>query len=361
MNKGKHFLALAMALSLLLTACGSGGNTAATMHLIKTEGTVSVDDARGKEVQPMENLGLFSGYALATEAESYGWINMDDTRLAKMDAQSQVDITKEDRLLELNVRSGNLFFNVTEPLEEDEAMNIRTSTMTVGIRGTCGWVEVGDENLMCVYLLRGKVECTVLGEDGSVLASETITAGQAALMRRKNGAASITVAEFDIRKVPAFVADELDSVEGLDFPDSSEESVQPEETEQPEESTQPADTPLTDGDRTVLTGTVRTCTIEEIVELQGDSYTNGEDPNDTMWLILLDEGSQTVECNSSGDPGIYYEAAAWAIHVQTDISQYNGQHITFSIDHDTIWWPSDTSLPLGQPYTSDIHVLASGE
>lgn len=35
----------------------------------------------------------------------------------KLDAQSQADINKADKLLELNVRSGNLFFNVTESLE----------------------------------------------------------------------------------------------------------------------------------------------------------------------------------------------------------------------------------------------------
>lgn len=48
-------------------------------------------------------------------------------------------------MLELYVRSGSLFFDVTEPLEEDESMDIRTSTMAVGIRGTSGWVEVEDE------------------------------------------------------------------------------------------------------------------------------------------------------------------------------------------------------------------------
>lgn len=209
-----QFAALFLALSLLLSACGGGKeNAAATIHLIKTEGTVEVDDVAGKSVKPIENLGLFSGYALATLADSYGWINMDGTRLAKMDALSQVDITKEDKLLELNVRSGNLFFNVTRPLEADETMNIRTSTMMVGIRGTCGWVEVEDESLMCVYLLRGQVECMVLDGDGGILAMETITAGQAALMRLEDGEASITVAEFDTRQVPAFVQEALDSPE----------------------------------------------------------------------------------------------------------------------------------------------------
>lgn len=49
-------------------------------------------------------------------------------------------------------------------------MDIRTSTMIVGIRGTFGWVE--DETLMCVYLLRGKVECSILDGENAVQAAE---------------------------------------------------------------------------------------------------------------------------------------------------------------------------------------------
>lgn len=42
----------------LLATCGSKENTAAAMHLIKTEGTVQVDDANGKSAEVMENLVL---------------------------------------------------------------------------------------------------------------------------------------------------------------------------------------------------------------------------------------------------------------------------------------------------------------
>lgn len=216
MNRGKcriPALFLALALLFVFTACG-GENTAATMHLIKTEGKVQVDNADGKSVKITENLGLYSGYEVATLADSYGWIALDDAKLAKMDASSDVEIRKKDKLLELYVRSGGLFFDVTEPLAEDETMNIRTSNIMVGIRGTRGWVEVEDENLMCVYLLKGKVECTVFDEDGNVLASEIITAGQAARLVLDGGEASITTAEFDTGRLPDFVVKEIRDGEG---------------------------------------------------------------------------------------------------------------------------------------------------
>ncbi len=62
---------LALCLTMLLSACGSGENTAAAMNLVKTEGTVSMDGA-GDFVKLMKNLGLFSGYALTTQAAAEG-------------------------------------------------------------------------------------------------------------------------------------------------------------------------------------------------------------------------------------------------------------------------------------------------
>ena len=219
-----------LVLILLVPACGSK-ETAATMHLVRTEGAVSVNDTDGAPVALIENLGLYSGYGVATQGESYGWIDLDETKLAKMDEDSEVEIVKRDKLLELCVQSGGLFFNVTEPLAEDETMNIRTSTMLVGIRGTCGWVYVEDDSLMHVYLLRGKVECSVLGGDSNALASEMLTAGQVARMTLSEGTASIVVEDFSEQDIPAFVMTEVEEDTAMIEPLRPEE---PEVTELPE-------------------------------------------------------------------------------------------------------------------------------
>lgn len=39
------------------------------------------------------------------------------------------------------------------------------------------------------------------------------------------------------------------------------------------------------------------------------------------------------------------------------MDQYEGQHITFSIDPAATFWPSSADLPFGQPFTSDICIL----
>ena len=187
---------------LLLTACSSGSNTtAATMHLRRTEGTVSVSDGNGKNVPVLDNLGLYSGYGVGTRTASCAWIDLDDVKLTKLDQNSEITIQKEDKWLEIEVKSGSLFFNVTEPLEDGETMDIRTSTMLVGIRGTCGWVE-GNAGLSRVYLLEGKVECSAGGQTVQVSAGEVGSLTQ-------DG--KLVVEPFDEQDIPAFVREEMGS------------------------------------------------------------------------------------------------------------------------------------------------------
>ncbi len=150
--------ALLLAASLFLVSCRSN-LIATTMELNKTEGTVNIHDKRQKEIEPKEQLDLYSGYQVETLQTSYAWINLDKVKLTKMDAESEIEITKKRNDLEIMIRSGKLFFHVTEPLEDNESLNIRTSSMVVGVRGTCGWVDAQSESQMRVYILEGTVKC----------------------------------------------------------------------------------------------------------------------------------------------------------------------------------------------------------
>lgn len=193
----KKFLsfALALVMCLGLTACGGGGAKAATIHLRKTEGTVDVSDNEGRGVELRENLGLYSGYGVDTNSKSYAWIDLDDVKLVKMDQDSEIAIAKEEKKLEIEVKSGSLFYNVTQPLADDETMTIRTSTMAVGIRGTCGWVTQD-----AAALLEGTVEVTA-GEQ-----SVTISAAEMAFLTEDG---MLEVRQLYIEDVPAFVAAEI--------------------------------------------------------------------------------------------------------------------------------------------------------
>ncbi|MDE7477019.1 MAG: sigma-70 family RNA polymerase sigma factor, partial [Lachnospiraceae bacterium] len=148
---------------------------------------------------------------------------------------------------------------------------------------------------------------------------------------------------------------DLSSLDHWTAPDLSETS-----------SSEPSDDDAlpTDGNRIVLTGTVGTYDYDEIVELQRQPDPTGWDEQHvayarsrTYHVIVLDT-PQTLRLYSGEDARSYSNEALMINLEYTDaMDPYEGQHITFSIDPNTTHWPSDTSLPIGQPFTSDIHVL----
>ena len=201
MRKKKLRRAAILLMALILSAAACGNNAATFMRLKRLEGRVTLFDDKDERIRAKEELPLYDGYGMTTRDESYAWIELDSVKLAKLDQNSEIEIGKKKRKLEIEVKSGSLFFHITEPLEEDESLNIRTSTMAVGIRGTCGWVEVPKEaGVMQVYLLEGRVECTA-GDMRAVVA-----AGEKAVMEESG---AIEVSLMRAEDIPDFVLEEL--------------------------------------------------------------------------------------------------------------------------------------------------------
>ena len=246
MMRNRQIVALLVAVALFLTACGPSASAAA-MSLAKAEGTVGIADGDGKSVPVAEDRSLYSGYQVGTEAKSHAWISLDDVKLVKMDEESAIELRKENRNLEIFVNSGQLFFNITEPLEEDETLDIRTSTMTVGIRGTCGWVSVLEEGHMQVCVLEGKVHCEVTDSVSGQSAEAEVSAGERAdlYIRSEEGedaACEIVKSKISRSDIPDFVLEEVDlEALGTELAEEPEEAggetaEEPQETaEAPEE------------------------------------------------------------------------------------------------------------------------------
>ncbi|MCM1025120.1 MAG: leucine-rich repeat domain-containing protein [Roseburia sp.] len=225
MKNHRYYRLTALCLSALLfcTACGksesaasdetgtvlSGGGTpvqAAIMRLVKTEGNVGVADDAGAEVYVIKDMGLYDGYEVDTESVSYAWINLDNVKLTKMDEESRIRIRKEDKSLDVLVEQGSLFFQVTEPLEEDESLTIRSSNTVVGIRGTSGWVSVDPDSHLELYLMEGTVEYTYQNPDTGTDDVTTATEGQKVTMaQNSDGTFRIDVDEFQEDEIPPFV------------------------------------------------------------------------------------------------------------------------------------------------------------
>lgn len=176
----KRFLSLLLALSLtaVLAAPVLAADTAATIRLSKTTGTVSVSKSSGKSLTLLSNMRLYNGYHVATSAKSYAWMNLDDAKLVKEDASSEVEVRKNGKKLEVNLISGKIFFDVTEKLDDDESLNISTSTMIAGIRGTAGYVEVLDRWTTGLTVLEGVVQCSVADPVTGQVKTEDVRGGE---------------------------------------------------------------------------------------------------------------------------------------------------------------------------------------
>ena len=175
--KMKKRLSLLLAIALMLGAIAPGvmaaeRAVASTLRLDATEGTVSVSNRAGKSISVTARMKLYAGYSVATALESYGYISLDDTKAIKLDAKSEVQLKQSGQKLEVGLISGKLFFDVTAPLKESESLNIRTSTMVTGIRGTSGFVRVINEKVSEIYLFSGEVHLT----STDPLTGETVTA-----------------------------------------------------------------------------------------------------------------------------------------------------------------------------------------
>ena len=131
-----------------------------------------------------------------------------------MDAVSNLEVRKKGKQSELLLNSGNLFFNVTEHLQDDEVLNIRTSSMVVGIRGTSGWVKVIDQYHTILYMLDGSVEASVTDPVSGQRKSITLRGGQRAEFwiydKNKEGdKCDIIVRQYGEEEIDGFVAVEL--------------------------------------------------------------------------------------------------------------------------------------------------------
>lgn len=156
-------------------------DTAAIMRIERMQGSVSVTNYTGKKIAKTKKMKLYDGYKVKTGAKSYAWISLDDTKVAKLDANSCVEVQKKDKKITLYLSSGNVFFNAKKPLKSNENLHIKTSTLAIGVRGTSGCVTVVNERIGEIDLLTGKLEIVTEHPVAGVKKTATLKAGQTAI------------------------------------------------------------------------------------------------------------------------------------------------------------------------------------
>ena len=210
---------LAVALGMAAKVAQAAKNRATTFVLEKIQGDVRVVSSAKEEKTILEGMQLINGDHQVTGEESYAWMSLDASKAVKLDENSESALKKAwfSKKLEVYSVKGKLFFNVTVPLAEDEAFNIRTSTMVTGIRGTCGWVEVSDDWKSTIYLLTGKLECLVVNPLDNGSQTITLLPGQYAEffvfpkseIEGEEASCGVTTKTFTKEDIPGFILEEI--------------------------------------------------------------------------------------------------------------------------------------------------------
>ena len=153
---------------------------ATTMRLLRIEGTVSLEDASGSIKPALNNLRFQSGDALSTGSDGLASVGLDNSKIITLQNDSRAEFVKNKKHLQLKLTKGALFFNVTEKLKADETFEIKTSTMTAGIRGTSGMIyfDADDGGRESLVITDGVVEVSATNPETGETKTARVEAGQ---------------------------------------------------------------------------------------------------------------------------------------------------------------------------------------
>ena len=153
----RFFINIAVILLLLLLVPGrvlAESYSASTIRLLYYEGNVKVLDADGKPRTLIENGRFGSGESMQTGKESTASVGLDQSKIVALDAVTRVAFSQQGKAMHMDLVEGTLLLDVKEKLSEGETLDVRTSNMAVGIRGTvCVTQEGARQTLQCLYRL----------------------------------------------------------------------------------------------------------------------------------------------------------------------------------------------------------------
>ncbi|MBR5750832.1 MAG: FecR domain-containing protein, partial [Clostridia bacterium] len=215
------FAIAGLILALMSTAgfAESESYSANTMRLMRHDGDVVIEDTAGNARFVMDNVRFASGEAMRTGAGSSASVSLDSTKIVSLDENSACRFEKNGSHIELTLTEGTLFLDVSEKLDENESLDIVTSTMTVGIRGTITVVSVmpasslpniyglnaakpsiANEQVTVFGVLEGSADVT--GQNGQ---TATVSAGQIAVI-----GADTEIADMTKENVTPFIRDQFE-------------------------------------------------------------------------------------------------------------------------------------------------------
>ena len=273
-------LVIVLLLSLTLPAAAAGKIKATTMRLELIEGSAGIQNSSGVAQSYNAGMRLYSGYTVTTAKDSCAYISLDDTKAVKLDMLTTVRLKQSGKKLQLQLVTGQIFANTTVPLTASETLEIRTSTMVTGIRGTMVTISVeGDKTTVYLTETTGKgASITNYAKSG-----ENVTLKPGQRYTCENGASEVV--GFQASELPSFTQAEIlknaalrSLIENqgiLDISGITEESVQEKKQAEAEERG------LSDNGR---------ADAEEPEEEPYEPYVPSDEPEEPSFAVTLPSG-----------------------------------------------------------------------
>ena len=148
------------------------------MRLLKYDGKVVLTGASGNELEAEEGRRLVNGNILKTKKESMAWVLLDEDRVVTLMEKSTAFFTQSGKTLHVSLEEGRLFFNIDRSLDANENLNISTSTMIIGIRGTSGYIDSDENGNSVLYLTTGEVDVVGLDDKGMSSDADSVKCAQ---------------------------------------------------------------------------------------------------------------------------------------------------------------------------------------
>lgn len=318
--------------------------SATTMRLLRFDGEITLLTEGGKTLDASEDRRLTNGNLLKTKKESQAWILLDEDRVVTLMEKSTASFTQNGRKLYLSLEEGRLFFNIERSLEDDEDLNIATSTMIIGIRGTSGYIDSDENGNSVLYLTTGKVEVTGLNDSGNESDSDKIKAGQKVTVISDDDAELIIedITEADLPyELLAFILSDEDLLESILEETGWDEdllrmSLSSEDEDADPNAVSDADDPGNTFDLNELTGTWYG-DGQQFISINGDGTGTLFYPSDGMFgspagsLIPI-----TMTYEVSQDYMVFTDPVHYSSGLMCDYFYYNGELVLYDMINDRI-------------------------
>ena len=169
-------------------------NTAVTMSLLSHKGTVKITDSKGKSRSVLENIRFNSGDTVSTGKDCSASIGLDSNKVVSMSENSTVEFKKNTNAIELNMKDGEILFDVQRKLDPKEKLDVRTGAMSIDISSAIVALEVDPQaatigsasKKQSLKVLYGTAEAVCTDEAG-IRRTVSVPAGQKFTVTDKDG------------------------------------------------------------------------------------------------------------------------------------------------------------------------------